>query len=236
MASLTSPSSNFSGWITRIGALREQDPEGRLAVLLAERAKLEPEVARGRVHAEALKLLEAELEGARDRLTAAVGGPIRERVARWVRYLLQDESEVAVGEDGVPTAITSPAGQGVPYDEQSFGTREQVSVLYRLAVADLVAEDAGRGVCLHLITAGVREPLRHIGRHDLVDVQGLRHIQEQPGLRGSGVDAGRARPTPGAIASPTLHDADHAVPAIVIAFGKCLYTSSFIHFKVAIAS
>ncbi len=135
---------------TRIAALREADPEGRLVELEAERAKLLPAIARARTHGEALRLLEATLHAEKDELTAAVSGPLQGKIAPWLRYLLQDASEVSVGEDGVPLSITTPTGQEVPYADQSYGTREQVSVLYRLAVADLVAEEAGSGVCLML--------------------------------------------------------------------------------------
>lgn len=133
-----------------IEALRREDPEGRLAILEAERAALEPRVRAERTQADALRLLEEALKEERKRVTEAVGEPVRERIQRWVSYLLQDDSEVVVDEDGTPSVIRTPAGQEVPYPDQSFGTREQVSILYRLAVADLVAGEAGTGVCLML--------------------------------------------------------------------------------------
>ncbi|MBI4605091.1 MAG: AAA family ATPase [Planctomycetes bacterium] len=133
-----------------LAEIRREDPEGSLAKLLAERAVLAPRVRAGKTHADALLLLEGALKEERDRLTQAIGGPVRERLQRWVRYLLQDSSEVVVGEDGWPRVIRTATGQEVPYEDQSFGTREQVGVLYRLAVADLLAEASKAGACLLL--------------------------------------------------------------------------------------
>jgi DNA repair exonuclease SbcCD ATPase subunit len=133
-----------------IEALRREDPEGRLAALEAERAALLPHLRSARVHAEALRLLEQSLSAEKDRVTDVIGEPVRERMQRWVSYLLQDQSEVVVDEEGRPAVIRTPAGQEVPYEDQSFGTREQVSILHRLAVADLVAKEAGAGVVLML--------------------------------------------------------------------------------------
>ena len=49
-----------------------------------------------------------------------------------------------------PRVIKTPTGQAIPYEDQSFGTREQVGVLYRLAGADLLKGSDDRGMCLML--------------------------------------------------------------------------------------
>jgi len=133
-----------------IESLRREDPEGRLADLETERADLLPRVRSEETKAGALLLLERSLTEEKDRVTQAIGEPVRERIQKWIRYLLQDDSEVVVDENGRPAVIRSPAGRELPFVDQSFGTREQVSILYRLAVADLVAEEAGSGVCMML--------------------------------------------------------------------------------------
>ena len=135
---------------TEIDTLRRENPEGRLADLEAERAELAPRVRAARSKAEALLLLETALNEEKARITTAIGEPVRERLQRWISYLLQDDSLVAVDEKGRPSVIRTPAGREVPFPDQSFGTREQVSILYRLAVADLVAEEAGAGVAIVL--------------------------------------------------------------------------------------
>jgi len=133
-----------------IEALRREDPETALAGLEAERAALRPRIRAARTHAEALLLLESSLTEEKNRVTEAIGEPVRERLQKWVEYLLQDKSEVVVDADGRPAVIRTPAGQEVEYEDQSYGTREQVSILHRLAVADLVAEEVGAGVVLML--------------------------------------------------------------------------------------
>ncbi len=135
---------------TGIETLRQEDPEGALAALEAEKAELLPRLRSARVHAEALRLLETSLSAEKDRVTEFIGEPVRERMQTWISYLLQDESQVVVDEAGRPAVIRNPAGQEVPYEDQSYGTREQVSILHRLAVADLVAKESGAGVVLML--------------------------------------------------------------------------------------
>jgi hypothetical protein len=133
-----------------IETLRREDPEGRLALLEAERAELAARVRSETTKADALLLLERSLTEEKDRVTQAIGEPVRERLQRLIRFLLQDDSEAVVDARGRPAVIRNPAGREVPFEDQSFGTREQVAILYRLAVADLVAAEAGSGVCLML--------------------------------------------------------------------------------------
>jgi DNA repair exonuclease SbcCD ATPase subunit len=135
---------------TEIETLRRGDPEAGLARLSSEHAELAARVRQEETKANALRLLESSLAAEKERVALAIGGPVRERIQGWVRYLLQDDSEVVVDDRGRPTVLRSPAGQDVPFEDQSFGTREQVAVLYRLAVADLVAQESGAGVCLML--------------------------------------------------------------------------------------
>jgi len=133
-----------------IDARRRDDPEGRLAALEAEEADLLPKVHQEKTKADALLLVEQSLGAEKQRVTHAIGQPVRKRIQDWIRYLLQDDSEVVVDDHGRPTILRTPAGRSVPIEDQSFGTREQVSVLYRLAVANLVSEESGTGVCLML--------------------------------------------------------------------------------------
>lgn len=133
-----------------IEALRREDPEGALADLEAERARLLPRIRAAETQADSLILLEQALTQEKDRVTSAIGEPVRERLQSWVTYLLQDESTVIVDEAGRPAVIRTPAGREVTCEDQSFGTREQISILHRLAIADLVADEAGAGVVVML--------------------------------------------------------------------------------------
>lgn len=132
----------------KLSELRQDDPEGKLISLRAEQSRLMQIVASEQVNADALLLLERIMQKEFQKHTEAVGGPIHERIQTWLRYILQDDSELLISEDGLPTKIRNPTSQEIEFKEQSFGTKEQISVLYRLAIASLIAEQSGSGVCL----------------------------------------------------------------------------------------
>ena len=132
----------------QLDELRRDDPEGKLVGLRAEQARLEMIAASEKIHADALLLLEGELQSELKKHTEAAGGPIKNKMEAWLQYVLQDESKLIVSEDGQPCAICNPSSQDIDYIEQSFGTKEQISVLYRLALASLISEQSGSGVCL----------------------------------------------------------------------------------------
>ncbi len=100
------------------------------------------------IQANALRLLENALETELQKHIETVGGPIQERIQTWLQYILQDNSELIVSEEGLPSVIRNPTSQEIEFNEQSFGTKEQISMLYRLAIAGLVANNSGSGVCL----------------------------------------------------------------------------------------
>ncbi len=133
----------------KLGELRRDDPEGKLVMLRTEESKLKEIVSSEQVYADALLLLEGILAENVKKHTGAVGGPVREQIQRWLRYILQDNStELVVSDEGLPCSIRNPAAQEIEFCEQSFGTREQISLLYRLAIANLMAEKSKFGVCL----------------------------------------------------------------------------------------
>ncbi len=134
----------------KIAELRKDDPEGQLVRLRAEQSNLQKLVNSEQIQADALRLLEKVLESELQKHVEAVGGPIKEKIQTWLQYILQDNSELIVSEEGLPMSIRNPASQEIEFSEQSFGTKEQISVLYRLAIAGLVADQADSGVCLML--------------------------------------------------------------------------------------
>lgn len=138
----------ISGIEGKLTELRRDDPEGQLVVLWTEQSRLKQMVASEQIRADALLLLEQALKSELQKHTEAVGGPIQEKIQTWLQYVLQDDSELLVSDGGLPSVIRNPASQDIGFIEQSFGTKEQISVLYRLAIASLVAEQSGSGVCL----------------------------------------------------------------------------------------
>lgn len=132
----------------KLTELRRDDPEGQLVALRTEQSHLKLMVASEQIRADALLLLEQVLKSELQKHTETVGGPIQEKIQTWLQYILQDDSELLVSEDGLPSVIRNPTSQDIGFIEQSFGTKEQISVFYRLAIASLVAEQSGSGVCL----------------------------------------------------------------------------------------
>ncbi len=132
----------------KLAELRNDDPEGQLVVLRTEQSRLKQLAKSEQIQANALRLLEIALESELQKHIEAVGGPIQERIQTWLQYILQDNSELIVSEEGLPSVIRNPTSQEIEFNEQSFGTKEQLSVLYRLAIAGLVAKNSGSGVCL----------------------------------------------------------------------------------------
>ena len=132
----------------RLTELRQKDPVGKLVKLRTEQSQLKSKVSSEQVQADALLLLEQTIQTELQKHTEAVGGPIQEKMNSWLQYILQDDSKLLVSEDGLPTVIRNPSSQDIVFGEQSFGTREQISVLYRLAIAGVIAENSDSGVCL----------------------------------------------------------------------------------------
>lgn len=132
----------------KLDELRSDDPEGQLVPLRTEQSRLKQVADSEQIQANALRLLEQVLKSELQKHIEAVGGPIQEKIQTWLQYILQDDSELLVSEDGLPSIIRNPASQDIEFNEQSFGTKEQISVLYRLAIASLVAKHSGSGVCL----------------------------------------------------------------------------------------
>jgi len=105
------------------------------------------------VNANAIKLLESELDTELERVQGAGGDEVRTLVDRWLQVLMGGEAgdlTLLVDNHGKPTGMRDGDGREFDFDEESFGTREQMSLLYRLAVARLLSEQAGHGCCIML--------------------------------------------------------------------------------------
>jgi hypothetical protein len=94
--------------------------------------------------ANALDYLLDLLRAKRSALTQRLQAPLQAALDRYVR-LLFPQASVAIGEDLMLGALTRPGAQGpqlIAFDSLSFGAREQMGVISRLAYADLL-RDAG---------------------------------------------------------------------------------------------
>ena len=58
--------------------------------------------------------------------------------------------QINLGDDGFPQAIEHFQGRAIPFEQESFGTQEQLNLIYRIALAGIIAEDEGHGLCIVL--------------------------------------------------------------------------------------
>lgn len=117
------------------GGLEEQLAEARGRLLRAERRHGELSL-----RARALDLLARMLQEKRLALTRRLQAPLQKRLDHYLQLLLPGAS-VTIDEGLRPVALSHPAGSAAEggFAELSFGTREQLSLISRLAYADLLA-------------------------------------------------------------------------------------------------
>jgi hypothetical protein len=119
-----------------------EEERGRLQSNVYEIEQRRRELER---RAKALDLLLDKLRAKREVMTQALLAPVQDRVQHYLRLLFPGAT-LQVGEDLVPTVLNrQPAGR-VERDELdalSFGTKEQLGLISRLAYADLL-RDAGK--------------------------------------------------------------------------------------------
>ena len=92
--------------------------------------------------AAAAKLLYEIMCQERDKARQAYVAPLKERVERLGRLVFDESFQVEIDENLQITTRTS-GGITVPFDSLSGGTREQLSLIFRLACSMIVAEEGG---------------------------------------------------------------------------------------------
>lgn len=124
----------------------------RLAVL---KAKVEQATRRRdelSLRASALSLLDEVLVDERDAAVAQLRAPLTERLGHYLKRIFP-QSTIALGDDLSPATLDR-FGRADTLDALSFGTREQLGILTRLAYADLL-KASGRPTLLMLDDAAV---------------------------------------------------------------------------------
>ena len=102
-------------------------------------------VAELKLRAEALDLLVELLEDKRQALTKRLQAPLQKHIQRYLQ-LLFPQATLDISEDLTPGQLTRVGSRGTEsghFNDMSFGAREQMGVISRLAYADLLKE-AGR--------------------------------------------------------------------------------------------
>ncbi len=114
------------------------------------------------LRAGALSLLDEVLVDERDAAVAQLRAPLTERLAHYLRRIFP-QSTIALGDDLSPATLDR-YGRADTLDALSFGTREQLGILTRLAYADLL-KASGRPTLLMLDDAAVHTDA---GRRDAI--------------------------------------------------------------------
>ncbi|RKR39040.1 AAA family ATPase [Paraburkholderia sp. BL17N1] len=143
----------------KIAALRGQletaGASGLGERLAAVEAKVEQATRRKdelSLRASALSLLDEVLVDERDAAVAQLRAPLTERLGHYLKRIFP-QSTIALGDDLSPATLDR-FGRADTLDALSFGTREQLGILTRLAYADLL-KASGRPTLLMLDDAAV---------------------------------------------------------------------------------
>jgi len=97
--------------------------------------------------ASAATLLYVTMKEERDKARRAYVAPIKEKIERLGRLVFNDSFEVEVTEN-LSVASRTMDGCNVPFDSLSGGTKEQISLISRLACAMTVSKDGGASLIL----------------------------------------------------------------------------------------
>lgn len=156
--------------ITRLeGELSSQGAQGfeeQRAELASEHARQQQRVSEFSRRAKALQLLLERLESKRQRLVQRLQAPLQEKLNHYLGILFQGAS-LTLNEQLVPTLLERRSAMGTHSEQNelealSFGAREQLGVVCRLAYADLLKEN-GHPTLIMLDDALVHSDTERLG-------------------------------------------------------------------------
>ncbi|MBW2630939.1 MAG: AAA family ATPase [Deltaproteobacteria bacterium] len=97
--------------------------------------------------AQAARLLYITMKEERDKARRAYVAPLKEKIERLGRLVFNNSFEVEVTED-LSVANRAMDGSNVPFESLSGGTKEQISLISRLACAMTVSKDGGASLII----------------------------------------------------------------------------------------
>lgn len=97
--------------------------------------------------AQAAKLLFVTMREERDVVRHAYAAPLKDKIDKLGRLIFDKSFEVQLSDD-LSVASRVINGSIVPFDSLSGGTKEQISMISRLACAMLIAKDSGASLIL----------------------------------------------------------------------------------------
>ncbi len=134
---------------TELRTLGETGIGERLAERQAELVAAQAALSRVRLEARAWRLLQDELTRAESKRQEALVEPVLARIRPWLGRLFPGAEPVLDGQSFTLTELRRN-GVGEPSQRLSIGTREQLAVLVRLGLAQLLQEREGEAPCLIL--------------------------------------------------------------------------------------
>ena len=99
------------------------------------------------LRANAAKCLFETMSEERDKASRAYVAPLRDRIERLGRLVFNPSFQVTIDDD-LKIVSRTISGITVPFDSLSGGTKEQLSLIYRLSCSMIVAKDGGTPVIL----------------------------------------------------------------------------------------
>jgi DNA repair exonuclease SbcCD ATPase subunit len=127
-----------------IGGLEE------LSNFSAKREALDGQVSALENEYLALQNLEVALNSVRAANIEAIRPRVENTIQNGASYVFGRDVQINLGDDGFPQAVQHVQGQAIPFEQESFGTQEQLNLIYRIALAGIIAEDEGHGLCIVL--------------------------------------------------------------------------------------
>ena len=98
----------------------------------------------------ALRVLKQALKSVRDANIEAIRPRVESTIQKGATYVFGKEVQIKLGDDGFPQAVEHVKGQAIPFEQESFGTQEQLNLIYRIALAGIIAKEEGHGLCIVL--------------------------------------------------------------------------------------
>jgi len=146
----TSYDSKFNGLTevqTRLKMMGEEGLYEKLNAARNQLDQLEFQIRATVRRAESAKCLFDTMSEERDKASRAYVAPLKERIER-LGHLVFDPSFQVTIDDELKITSRTVSGITVPFDSLSGGTKEQLSLIYRLSCSMIVAKDGGTPVIL----------------------------------------------------------------------------------------
>ena len=123
---------------------------GELSKVSAQRERLDRKITSLKIDYSALQSIETALKSIRDANIEAIRPRVESTIQKGATYVFGKEVQIKLGDDGFPQAVEHVKGQAIPFEQESFGTQEQLNLIYRIALAGIIAKEEGHGLSIVL--------------------------------------------------------------------------------------